>query len=133
MKGGLVVFTSGNDGWAYGWPAQYDAVVAVGAIDPGFTAALIVSYFGGQEFTVDDLKERLFGGANYDAIANSQIGPLVDALGSFTYGADTASEPVSSYNVSASSNTLAFTWNVNGNRPKYENLQTCYKLLKFKT
>lgn len=33
MKGGLVLFASGNDGWAYGWPAGYDAVMAVGAVD----------------------------------------------------------------------------------------------------
>lgn len=35
MKGGLVLFAAGNDGWEYGWPAQYGPVVAVGAFGPG--------------------------------------------------------------------------------------------------
>ncbi len=33
MKGGLVVFAAGNDGWAYGWPAAYEGCMAVGATD----------------------------------------------------------------------------------------------------
>lgn len=31
MKGGVVLFSSGNDGWAYGVPAVYERVIAVGA------------------------------------------------------------------------------------------------------
>ena len=38
MKGGLVIFAAGNDGWPDGWPAEYSAVephcVSVGAIAP---------------------------------------------------------------------------------------------------
>lgn len=33
MKGGLVVFAAGNDGWRYGWPAAYEPVLAVAAVD----------------------------------------------------------------------------------------------------
>ncbi|MBP5559527.1 MAG: S8 family serine peptidase [Bacteroidales bacterium] len=32
MKGGLVVFAAGNDGFSMGWPAAYEPVVAVGAV-----------------------------------------------------------------------------------------------------
>ena len=32
MKGGVVLFASGNEGWAYDVPAMYERVVAVGAI-----------------------------------------------------------------------------------------------------
>ena len=32
MKGGVVLFASGNEGWQYGWPAGYAPVIAVGAI-----------------------------------------------------------------------------------------------------
>ena len=57
-------------------------------------AALIVSYFGGQGFTNDMLIERLIGGANTDAVSSgSRIGPLMDAMGSFTYGNEEENNP----------------------------------------
>ena len=34
MKGGVVIFAAGNDGWAYGQPADYEPVIAVGATGP---------------------------------------------------------------------------------------------------
>jgi len=126
-----VVFAAGNEGIANGTPANYEPVVAVGAIDtvglaadfsnygpwvdiaaPGCmigstakssyyymngtsmatpfvsgVAALVVSYFGGEGFTCDDLKEKIIGGANYDWFEdNTHIGPLLDAMGAMKYG-----------------------------------------------
>lgn len=53
-------------------------------------AALLVSYFGGQGFTVDMLKKRLLDGARKDVLsATAQIGPLIDALGAFSAGKTT--------------------------------------------
>ena len=117
MKGGLVLFASGNYGYAHDVPAEYSKVFAVGAfasdgkmpdyssygpwvdilapggsdsqvasyewilapltsnnygLDTGTSmacpmaagvAALLVSYYGGEGFTVQDLKEALQGGA----------------------------------------------------------------------
>lgn len=34
MKGGVVIFSAGNNGWDYGLPAAYEPVIAVGAIGP---------------------------------------------------------------------------------------------------
>ena len=34
MRGGVVIFAAGNDGWAYGQPADYEPVIAVGATGP---------------------------------------------------------------------------------------------------
>ena len=34
MKGGVVFFASGNEGWAYDAPSSYDRVIAVGAFGP---------------------------------------------------------------------------------------------------
>ena len=34
MRGGLVTFAAGNEGWAYDVPGQYEPVVAVGAFGP---------------------------------------------------------------------------------------------------
>lgn len=164
MKGGVVIFAAGNEGWSHAWPAEYDGVIAVGAISsqmsrayysnfgdwvdiaaPGGdynvgpvilstlpnasyggmqgtsmacphvsgVAALIVSYFGGQGFTADMLKERLLGGANSSKLPRSyKIGPLVDALGSFTYGGTTAPGKVTDLSATASSNSLTFRWTV---------------------
>ena len=159
MKGGLVVFAAGNDGWSDVPPSDYEKVVSVGAVIPfleraaysnyGSTvdicapggvaysddlpesavwstfpideayvspsyqvlsgplngtsmaaphvsgiAALIVSWFGGQGFTCEDLRERLLGGADRVAVKDFDhpIGPLADAYGSFLYGASLCKE-----------------------------------------
>lgn len=44
MKGGLVVFAAGNDGWKYGVPAIYDKVVAVGSFDPDYSISAYSNY-----------------------------------------------------------------------------------------
>lgn len=164
MKGGVVIFAAGNDGWPDGWPAEYEAVVAVGAVSPAMTrasysnygawvdlaapggdasygkgliystipggeygnmqgtsmacphvsgvAALIVSQFGGPGFTNEMLLERLLGGARDVLPASANIGPLVDAYGSFTYGSKVPPDAVSSFSVEAASNNVTYTWNV---------------------
>ena len=76
-------------------------------------AALIVSYFGGPGFTNDMLLERLLGGASLTKVRQNQmIGPMVDALGSFTYGGTEAPDPVSELTVSSFSNTVSLSWAV---------------------
>ena len=76
-------------------------------------AALIASYYGGQGFTNEMLIERLIGGARTDVLAgDAQIGPLVDALGSFVYGGVVPPDPVGSYGVSVSANSIKLSWKV---------------------
>jgi len=158
MKGGLVVFAAGNENFTNGAPANYDQVIAVGAIEssgakasysnygewvdiaaPGSSitstlvsdtygamsgtsmacpvvsgvAALILSYYGGEGFTSEDLKERLIGGANYDFFSdNKVIGPLLDAMGAFAYGNDDAPSSVDDFSVDVNSNTVDLEWTV---------------------
>lgn len=76
-------------------------------------AALIVSHCGGQGFTNDMLKERLIKGARGNVLSsNAKIGPLVDALGSITYGGSIPPEVVESYESSVSANVITLTWKV---------------------
>ena len=76
-------------------------------------AALLVSYFGGQGFTNAMLVEKLIKGANPDKLnKNTNIGPLLDAYGSFTFGSTTPPEAVKSFTVTAQSNNLDLTWKV---------------------
>ena len=137
MKGGLVVFSAGNDDIQYGVPGCYSKVLAVGAItksgnkssfsnygdwvdlcapgssiistntDGGYqtlsgtsmacphvsgVAALLLSYFGGQGFTPEELKKRLLEGARQISVSTGSkpIGPLVDAYNSFMVGENVA-------------------------------------------
>lgn len=58
-------------------------------------AALIVSYFGGQGFTADELRARLLNGAReINATHGSKpIGPIVDAMGSFQLNGSSGAPP----------------------------------------
>lgn len=76
-------------------------------------AALIVSHFGGPGFTNEMLLEKLIGGARKGVIKDPvNIGPLVDALGAFTYGGTTPPNTPDDVTLSASSNTLTVSWTV---------------------
>lgn len=150
MKGGVILFSAGNDGWRYNPICEYEPVIAVGSIGPDYTrayyscygdwvdiaapggtakvskgmvystvvgnkydhmqgtsmscphatgvAALIASYFGGPGFTNDMLIQRLIGGARKDILpATAKIGPLIDALGSFTMGGTIPPEKVEDF------------------------------------
>lgn len=162
MKGGLVIFAAGNNGYSIGWPAAYEPVLAVGAISSKFTragysnygdwvdicapggdydqgsviistltsdgygyaqgtsmacphvsgvAALLLSYYGGQGFTCDMLRQKILDGATKEK-APGGIGPIVNALGSFTCGGSVPPDPVTDYDVSVKSNLITFRWGV---------------------
>lgn len=44
MKGGVVIFSAGNDHWKIGWPAAYEPIVAVAATDACFAPASYSNY-----------------------------------------------------------------------------------------
>lgn len=159
MKGGVVIFSAGNDAWDGNPIGEYEPVISVGAIGPDYSrayyscygdwvdiaapggsaqitsgqvlstitnngygemqgtsmacphvsgvAALLVSYFGGPGFTNEMLKEKLLSGARTDILpASAKIGPLLDALGSITYGTTIAPDKVDSFDVSAVGNKV---------------------------
>ena len=73
MKGGLVVFAAGNDGWGHAWPAEYDHVVAVGSISSNRTRAYYSNY--------GDWVDICAPGGDY------QIGPtILSCITGGTYG-----------------------------------------------
>ena len=44
MKGGVVIFAAGNEGWKYAVPAMYDKVIAVGSFDPDYSVSAYSNY-----------------------------------------------------------------------------------------
>ena len=77
-------------------------------------AALIASCFGGPGFTNEMLVDKLLRGADYSgSLANSKIGPLVDAMGSFALDKTEPPLPVTgNVTVRINSNNATFTWAV---------------------
>ena len=79
-------------------------------------AALLISHFGGQGFTCDDLKAALLGGAREISASTGTkpIGPLVDAYGSFQYMIAGVPDPVTSYSASSTGNSISIDLTTNG-------------------
>lgn len=76
-------------------------------------AALIVSFYGGPGFTNEQLVEKLIGGANPTAVKPSyRIGPMLDALGSITYGGAIPPIAVNTLSASTNSNNIHLSWKV---------------------
>lgn len=44
MKGGVVIFAAGNDAWPDGWPAEYEPVIAVGAMNATMSRSSYSNY-----------------------------------------------------------------------------------------
>lgn len=44
MKGGVVIFAAGNDNIEYGWPANYEPIIAVGASGPDWKPTWYTNY-----------------------------------------------------------------------------------------
>lgn len=67
MKGGLVVFAAGNDGWCMGHPGDYEKALAVGAVGPSGKRATYSNYGnwvdicapGGDEDAFQGMKEAM--------------------------------------------------------------------------
>ena len=172
MKGGLVVFSAGNNSYQKAQPSMYEKNVSVGALGPkaesstytnygdwvdicapggnangGYgnttypqiystmrsseevywqmqgtsqaapmvsgVAALLVSYFGGPGFTVERLREILINGADRRMVGKHarNIGPMLDAYGSFMYALGTELSPASGLNSrQTSDNSLQVQW-----------------------
>ena len=73
-------------------------------------AALLVSYYGGLDFTADELKERLLSGADDSYPDIRTVGPVVDALSSMVYGNKIAPDPVTDMEVAVKNGRLHFEW-----------------------
>ena len=79
-------------------------------------AALLVSYFGGPEFTNTELKHLLLDGANkaYET-SKTHIGPALDALGSFNLGvppSTIAPDKVSNFSLTPVRKKVTLKWTV---------------------
>lgn len=75
-------------------------------------AALLVSYYGGENFTNNMLIERLLGGADKEFLSSSTIGPKLDAYGSFRYGRTLPPEKVEEYAIDGRGGSIKFDWTV---------------------
>lgn len=83
-------------------------------------AALIASYYGGQGFTAQDLRDKLLGGALSGVIASSDpIGKKLDAYESMIYGIDDEPLRVEEFYVNAKANNLNFSIRVKANDLKH--------------
>lgn len=78
-------------------------------------AALLLSYYGGKGFTNSELIDKLLSGANPTTVhPGAQIGPLLDAMGSFSYSSPEAPAPVGVYVASATGNRIVLDFAVTG-------------------
>lgn len=89
MKGGVVIFASGNDGWAHNPIGKYDAVISVGAIGPDCKKAYYSNYGdwvdiaapgGSADFTGGQIVSTLAGNAYGSMQGTSMACPHVSGV-----------------------------------------------------
>lgn len=90
-------------------------------------AALLVSYYGGEGFTPDILRDMLLRGANHSITAghDKPVGPMLDAFGAFN-AIPISPLPPDDLSVSSIGNSVTFTWKVTG-----EGTSPCYAYRSF--
>ena len=74
MKGGVVIFAAGNEGWPDGWPAEYDAVIAVGATGPAFYRSSYSNYGPWVDICAPGGDVNYSAGAIYSTIPGNKYG-----------------------------------------------------------
>lgn len=78
-------------------------------------AALVVSAFGGEGFTRENLLERLLNTKNPTVSVQSQeIGVLMDALAAMTYGEEMVPGKVTDARTDVASNSVTLSWSLTG-------------------
>ena len=78
-------------------------------------AALVVAACGGQGFTRETLVEKLVNGTSSTvSLSGQNIGGLVDAWNAINYGDMTPPDKVTTFALSAKSNTITASWKVTG-------------------
>lgn len=82
MKGGIVVFAAGNEGWAYAHPADYEPVIAVGAIGPDGRRATYSNYGSWVDICAP--------GGEFDRFTDPMAMILAPADGEYYYMAGTS-------------------------------------------
>lgn len=89
MKGGVVIFASGNDGWAHNPIGKYDPVISVGAIGPDCKKAYYSNYGdwvdiaapgGSADFTGGQIVSTLSGNAYGSMQGTSMACPHVSGV-----------------------------------------------------
>ncbi len=74
MKGGVVIFAAGNDGWDWGSPCAYDPVIAVGSIAPDFTRAYYSNYGSWVDIAAPGGSAEYGNGQIYSTLPDNKYG-----------------------------------------------------------
>lgn len=74
MKGGVVIFAAGNDGWDANPIAEYDPVIAVGSIAPDFSRAYYSNYGPWVDIAAPGGDYNYSNGQVYSTLPNNKYG-----------------------------------------------------------
>lgn len=72
MKGGLVLFSAGNEAWKIGWPAAYEGCIAVGAVAPDFSRANYSNYGDWVDIAAPGGDNRYSGGEIWSTVPDNK-------------------------------------------------------------
>lgn len=74
MKGGVILFSSGNDGWRYNPIGEYEPVIAVGSVGPDYTRAYYSNYGDWVDIAAPGGNARIDNGMVYSTIVDGKYG-----------------------------------------------------------